>query len=197
MEKKVVFPCGGIELEGLLNQNSSTRGVVITHPHPLYGGNMYNPVVEAISEKYHENGLTTLRFNFRGCGESQGVHDNGPGEQKDLAAAVNFLDALGLKKIDLAGYSFGAWIIALAVSRGVPADNLILISPPAAFIDFKDIINLSQLSLVITGDLDELAPVALLKKMVPKWNIDARLEIIKNADHFFSGYLNKLQKLLE
>ncbi len=197
MEKKVVFPCGGIELEGLLNQNSSTRGVVITHPHPLYGGNMYNPVVEAISEKYHENGLTTLRFNFRGCGESQGVHDNGPGEQKDLAAAVNFLDTLGLKKIDLAGYSFGAWIIALAASRGIFADNLILISPPAAFIDFKDIINLSQLRLVITGDLDELAPVALLKKMVPKWNVDARLEIIKNADHFFSGHLNKLQKLLE
>ena len=197
MEKKVVFPCDDIELEGLLNQNSSTRGVVITHPHPLYGGNMYNPVVEAISEKYHENGLTTLRFNFRGCGESQGAHDNGLGEQKDLAAAVNFLDALGLKKIDLAGYSFGAWIIALAVSRGVPADNLILISPPAAFIDFKDIINLSQLRLVITGDLDELAPVALLKKIVPKWNIDARLEIIKNADHFFSGHLNKLQKLLE
>ena len=197
MEEKVVFPCGSIELEGLLNHNSSTKGVVITHPHPLYGGNMHNQVVAAISEKYHENGLTTLRFNFRGCGASQGVHDNGQGEQKDLAAAVNFLDSLGFKSISLVGYSFGAWVIAMAAFGGVHTDNLILISPPAAFLDFEAVATLAQLRLVITGSLDELAPVALLKKMVPAWNIDANLEIIQNADHFFSGHLHELQKMLK
>ncbi|MDP4978699.1 MAG: alpha/beta hydrolase, partial [Desulfobacterales bacterium] len=72
---------GDLELEGLFESGRTTRGVVITHPHPLYGGNMYNPVVDAIRRAYRLKGVATLRFNFRGTGESEGQHDNGVGEQ--------------------------------------------------------------------------------------------------------------------
>jgi len=79
-EEKIKFPSRDIILEGLLQRSTdNTRGAVITHPHPLYGGDMYNPVVECIQQASRDAGLTTLRFNFRGTGKSQGAHDRGLG----------------------------------------------------------------------------------------------------------------------
>ena len=62
-------------LEGLLRPQSQKAGVVICHPHPLYGGNMYNNVVSAIEDGYAAQGFSTLIFNFRGVGSSQGEYD--------------------------------------------------------------------------------------------------------------------------
>ena len=56
MEEKVCFRAGDFELEGLFESGRTNRGVVITHPHPLYGGDMYNPVVEAICRAYQFQG---------------------------------------------------------------------------------------------------------------------------------------------
>ena len=109
-EEKVLFHSGDTQLEGLLEGASANSGAVITHPHPLYGGDMHNHVVGIIRQVYHQKGFTTLRFNFRGTGSSQGRYDNGKGEQADLIAAVNFLRKRGIDRIDLAGYSFGSWI---------------------------------------------------------------------------------------
>ena len=101
-------------LEGMLRFQSKKAGVVICHPHPLYGGNMYNNVVSAIEDGYAALGFSTLIFNFRGVGNSQGEYDEGEGEVKDATAAYKYLakhlddDA----RITLAGYSFGAWVIS-------------------------------------------------------------------------------------
>ena len=107
MEDKIEFLADSIVFEGLLQKNSAAKGVVITHPHPLYGGNMHNNVVVAISQAYQKLDYTTLRFNFRGVGGSQGSYGDGIGEQEDVSAAVAFLADLGMNQIDLAGYSFG------------------------------------------------------------------------------------------
>ncbi|MBW1727755.1 MAG: alpha/beta hydrolase, partial [Deltaproteobacteria bacterium] len=80
MVKKITFISENYEIEGLFNKRDETRGVVVTHPHPLYGGDMYNMVVETIVHVYNIKGYSTLKFNFRGVGESRGQYDNGVGE---------------------------------------------------------------------------------------------------------------------
>ena len=66
VEKLTSFSSGGLTIEGLLERIPGDRGVVVTHPHPLYGGDMFNPVVKAISNSYRDKGYSTLRINFRG-----------------------------------------------------------------------------------------------------------------------------------
>ena len=110
MEKITTFISDSFEIEGQLFEGDKKRGVVITHPHPLYGGDMQNNVVGAISLACQKIGFTTLKFNFRGVGGSQGNYDDGNGEQEDVRAAVAYLADTGIRQIDLAGYSFGAWV---------------------------------------------------------------------------------------
>lgn len=196
MEKAATFISSGLEIEGRLTEGDSQIGVVVTHPHPLYGGNMHNNVVTAVSRTYQNAGFTTLRFNFRGVGGSQGSYDDGVGEQEDVRAAVACLAENGIDQIHLAGYSFGAWVIALAVSGGLPVDNMIMVSPPVAFIDFKSIANLGSLKLIVTGSRDDIAPAGMVTTLYPNWNPAAEFEVIHGADHFYGGYTDQLETVL-
>lgn len=188
MEETVQFISGGLEMEGLMGRKSDTKGVIVTHPHPLYGGDMYNAVVEWITHAYQSHGYTTLRFNFRGVGNSQGRHDNGVGEQEDVLSAISYLKEKGLTCIDLAGYSFGSWINARVASHAATVDRLIMVSPPVGFINFDSIVELTPLELVVTGSMDDIAPADIIRKKMILWNKNARLEVVEGADHFYSGY---------
>lgn len=196
MEDKIKFLSDGHEIEGRLEKKSLQKGVVITHPHPLYGGDMYNNVVNAVSLVYRQNGYTSLRFNFRGVGNSQGSHGNGIGEQADVHAAVSYLADLGLEQIDLAGYSFGAWVNALSSINEPRLANMIMVSPPVAFIDFGAISDLGSLRLIVAGSRDDIAPPDLIEKSYHKWNAETQFEIISGADHFYLGYIDKLEAIL-
>lgn len=197
MVKKITFFSEDYEIEGLFNKRDENKGVVVTHPHPLYGGDMYNLVVETIVHVYNIKGYSTLKFNFRGVGKSRGQYDNGVGEQKDVLAALSFLADMGMKRIDLAGYSFGAWVNALAVIQGDSiVENMAMVSPPVGFMDFHAISAMKVLRFVITGSRDDIAPEDAVKKMLPTWNPDARFEIVEGADHFYGGYLGQLESVL-
>ena len=84
MEEHITFESDGLTIEGLLEIGKTNKGIVITHPHPHYGGNMHNSVVELIKCVGTEHGYSTLRFNFRGTGSSEGHFDEGLGDQNDL-----------------------------------------------------------------------------------------------------------------
>ncbi len=171
MDKKVKFNCMDIKLEGLLNTADADRAAIITHPHPLYGGDMTNPVVAAIAQAYQDHGWTTLRFNFRGTGRSQGAFDNGIGEQEDIHSAIAYMNASGYSQIDLAGYSFGAWVLALWSKQIADHRHHIhLVAPPVAFIDFKDVGPIQGLKKAIVGSMDELAPVGQIEALLPSWH---------------------------
>jgi len=197
MVKKITFISEDYEIEGLLNKRDENKGVVVTHPHPLYGGDMYNLVVETMVHTYNIKGYSTLKFNFRGVGKSRGQYDNGVGEQKDVLAALSFLADMGMERIDLAGYSFGAWVNAHAVVQGDSVvENMAMVSPPVGFMDFHAISAMNVLRFVITGSRDDIAPADAVKKMLPTWNRDARFEIVDGADHFYGGYLGQLESVL-
>jgi hypothetical protein len=196
MESRITFHAGALRLEGRINPLSKTCGVVITHPHPLYGGDLSSPVVESIALTYARKGITTLRFNFRGTGGSEGAHDNGIGEQEDVLAAIELLSTGGIKNIHLAGYSFGAWVNGHIQYLPSEVSALLMIAPPVAFMDYKNIPPQPLLKAVLTGSDDELAPPDLIRRHLPAWNPTARLEIIDDADHFFYGRFPQFEEAL-
>lgn len=193
MEETVTIDCNTVRLEGVLNQSSSKRGVVVTHPHPLYGGNMENPVVEQIVESYFEKGFTTLRFNFRGTGKSSGMFDNGVGELDDVTAALNYLKELGCDDLVLAGYSFGARINASVVSAGFGLADHIMVSPPMGFMSFDDVATLPSTGLILTGAKDDIAPPNMVQAAINRWQIRPQFEVLEGCDHFYTGCLPQLK----
>lgn len=196
MEEKISFTTGECEIEGLMERSSSDRGVVVTHPHPLYGGDMYNYVVESIVKAFQKKEYTTLRFNFRGVGDSRGIHDNGIGEQNDVIAAVTYLKDLGIDQVDLAGYSFGAWVNSHVSEPDVKINRMVMVSPPVGFLSYDEVKTIPSLKLVISGSMDDIAPVKLIKEKTPVWNKDAQFEEIEGADHFYSAHVSVLESVL-
>jgi alpha/beta superfamily hydrolase len=196
MEERVAFISGGYEINGLVEKFDMRKGAVITHPHPLYGGDMHNSVVVAITRAYQRHDYTTLRFNFRGVGGSQGSYGDGSGEQEDVRAAVSSLAEMGIPQIDVAGYSFGAWVNAHLDCSDMCIANMVMVSPPLAFIGFETVGTIDCLRLIVTGSRDDIAPVELIKQSYPGWNPSAHFEVIKGADHFYGGYTENLEAIL-
>jgi len=192
-EKRIYFEADGVKLEGMLAESQGEKGVVISHPHPLYGGTMHNNVVRAVAHAYQEEGYSTLRFNFRGVENSEGDFGNGVGEQDDVKAG---LKVLGKTNLDLAGYSFGAWVNALGLAKFEEAQRLVMVSPPVSFIDFSFLEYSPKIKLVICGTRDEIAEYKKVEKMLPRWNDQALFRVIQGADHFYAGHEEELIDIL-
>ena len=196
MEGRIHFTSENNTLTGILREGNNGKGVAITHPHPLYGGEMHNPVVETTTRAYQKIGYATLRFNFRGVGNSRGNYDDGKGEQQDVRAALSYISDMGFKKIDLAGYSFGAWVNAHTGPGAAGYERMVMVSPPVAFMDFSKVSALPRLALVVAGSRDDIGPPDIIRQSLPDWNPTARFEIIPGADHFYSGALDALEAVL-
>ncbi len=195
-EERIFIDSGGLKIEGLLDHTSDQRGVVVTHPHPLYGGTMHNNVVKGIVRAYREKGYSTLRFNFRGVERSEGDHDKGVGEQEDVLSAIMALADLGIESIDLAGYSFGAWVNAVGLDTFEQIDRMIMVSPPVGLLDFDALDSNHKVRLVIAGSLDDIAPVNAIEEKMPFWNPKATLKIIEGADHLYQGKIDDLKNII-
>jgi len=168
-----------------IREGDSPRLAVITHPHPLYGGNMHNNVVLTARDAALAHGFSALRFNFRGVGGSGGLHDGGPGEIEDLATV---LDQAGEQPIILA-YSFGAWIAAkLLTRRKVPG---ILIAPPSAMFEFPPLQGLPVWAVV--GAHDQFYDADCFKAVIDP----ERLTVIGGVDHFWFGRESALSAYLD
>ena len=181
----------GPSLEARLGLLEGARGgLVLCHPHPLYGGDMENPVVVRAAEVGSETGLSTLRFNFRGVGRSAGAYAQGKGEQDDLRAALAMLRSRlpQGRPLGLAGYSFGAWIAAQVTGPACPLAGLCLIAPPLAMFDFAALDGADMDILLVSGTRDpycQPSDLAALAERLPA----AETVSIEGADHFFFGKL--------
>jgi alpha/beta superfamily hydrolase len=92
-----------------LPRKRSAPIAIVLHPHPQFGGTMNNQIVYQLFYMFQKRGFTTLRFNFRSIGRSQGEFDHGTGELSDAAAALDWVQSLhpDSKSCWVAGYSFG------------------------------------------------------------------------------------------
>ena len=199
-ESQVTVRSGELALEGLLaNPGGGAPAAVVCHPHPLYGGSMFNNVVEAILAAMWQAGYATLRFNFRGVGASEGEHEGGPGEVDDAVAAMTFLLAQpGVRKEGAAmtGYSFGAMVALSAGYERAEIARIVAVALPLAMADARVPDGASKPVLLVSGDRDSYSPVAGMQALKAKIGDSARLEIIAGTDHFFGGREPELSRAI-
>jgi alpha/beta superfamily hydrolase len=190
-EEKILIPSTTIQLEGLLSVPEALSvkgGVIFCHPHPQYGGDMFNSVITTAVEAASQEGFSTLRFNFRGVGESGGSYGEGVGEREDVEAVIDYL-SLKLKdsnpSLILLGYSFGAWAgLPVAVQDG-RIKGMVAIAPPLEMYDFGFLKGCKKRKLFISGNRDLFCPASLMKEWYQHLEEPKSLTIIPGADHFF------------
>ena len=203
-EKQVFIPSGIIQLEGLLGIHEALPfkgGVIFCHPHPQFGGDMHNPVISAGVEVAFEEGFSTLRFNFRGVGESGGAYAEGIGEAEDVQAVVEyFCSELGRAdqgpSLILAGYSFGAWTGLPVAMREERIQGMVAIAPPLEIYDFGFLEGCKKKKLIVAGNKGLHCPKHLLDKWFETLEEPKRLSVIQGADHFFFIHNSMLKKPL-
>lgn len=197
MEEHVIFPADEITLEGLFwtpGQESSI-GVVLCHPHPLYGGEMHNNIVSALAVAMQKAGIATLRFNFRGVGKSGGSHDQGNGEVEDVKAAVTYLlSRQAVLTVVVAGYSFGSMVGLRAGVADARIHKLIGVALPIGFGDPAFLLSSTKPKLLISGDRDNFSPLPNLRDLFAKLPEPKVLVTVNGADHFFWGQEDEVAK---
>ena len=204
-----MYPAGNLfipvahgQLEAILKEprQGSPKGVaLVLHPHPLGGGTMHNKVVFRAAAALNDAGLIVLRFNFRGVGQSTGVHDDGRGEQDDVRAGLDYLSQqYPDQRITLCGFSFGARV-GLEVGIHDPrVEYLIGIGSPLDKYDFNFLAECRKPLLLVHGDRDEYGDVERLRKLVAELekNTTVRLVVVPGAGHFFDAGLDELKRAI-
>lgn len=180
----------GLTIQGLLCRGAEGRGgIILCHPHPQYGGDMYNNVVGGLQGALVQGGFSTFRFNFRGVGESAGEYGEGVKEMEDVRGAVAFYAAeLGADvPLYLLGYSFGAHVGVKGVVGDERVKALMCISPPMAIYDFAALRAEGRPKLIVTGERDVVCPVGPVEELYFSLPEPKMLHIIPGADHFWWG----------
>ena len=165
---------------------------VVCHPHPLYGGNMDNKVVWALSRAFQERRAPVIRFNFRGVGQSTGSYDEARGETLDALAVI----AYGRKRwpqaaLWLAGFSFGG-VVALRAAHQGHAALLVTVAPGVTKIDPGSVVPGCPW-LIVQGDADDVVPAQVVIPWARQLAPAPTLTVIPGAGHFFHGRINELR----
>lgn len=189
-------------LEALVNAGApdAPYAALVCHPHPLHGGTMHNKVVYHAAKTLNGFEMPVLRFNFRGAGLSEGVHDQGRGERDDIRAALDWLDKRYALPIIFAGFSFGA---ATGLKTCCPDPRVVgLISLGTPLSVEERLYTYSYLSqcrkpkLMVSGDHDVFGPVANLQEVLKLASEPKELVLVEGADHFFEGKLPVMRQAI-
>ena len=184
----------GHRLEGRLTPGAADRAVVLCHPHPLYGGSMLTPVIMTAEQAFQEAGYTTLAFNFRGVGGSQGTYGEGRAEVDDVTGALSFLRETlgGTPRVQaVAGYSFGSFVGGVA-ARSAPGVGFYLgIAPPLNHYDFGFLKAALFPIALVAGKRDEFCEASRLETLYLSLPATPWLRLLE-TDHFFTEALSDL-----
>ena len=204
-----MYPAGNLfipaehgQLEAILKEprQGPPKGVaLVLHPHPLGGGTMHNKVVFRAAAALNDAGLTVLRINFRGVGQSTGEHDEGRGERDDARVGLDYLTQhYPGQRTFLCGFSFGARV-GLEVGISDPrVAYLIGIGVPLEKYDFSFLASCRKPLLLVHGELDEFGDVEHLRRVVAELetSVPVRLVVIPGAGHFFDDQLDQLKRTI-
>jgi len=173
------------------------RGIaLVAHPHPLYGGTMDNKVAATLARTFVALGYVAARFNFRGVGASEGVHDHGMGETDDMLVMLDHMQARypGLP-IALSGFSFGTFVMAQLQQRleaeGRPAERLVLVGTAAGKWAVPTV---PADTILIHGEADDTITLTQVFDWARPQDIP--VIVIPGADHFFHRRLGHIKNLV-
>jgi alpha/beta superfamily hydrolase len=188
-------PAGRLEAVLMLPEGPPAAAAVVCHAHPLHGGVMHFKPVFRAAKALQAAGLAALRFNFRGVGRSEGVHDGGQGEQEDARAALSEMQRRfpGLPLL-LGGFSFGS-AMALRVAARDPRVGAVLAMgyPLRRGEDTAPLDQVRQPRLFVQGEHDEFGAGEELRRLVTPLPPPRELVVVPGADHYFTGRLEPLQ----
>lgn len=190
------------KLEALYCEQPEAKGVaLICHPHPLYAGTMQNKVVSTLQRTARDNQWSTLRFNFRGVGKSEGSFGNGIGETADAKAAFEWLYTKNPKQpITLMGFSFGSCVAACLAGeleqQDIHLKQLIMIAPPVERFDIKGKLPSQCPLVVIQPEADEVVNPETVYDWSKHLTVKHTLTTVPECSHFFHGRLTELKDLV-
>jgi alpha/beta superfamily hydrolase len=187
----VAGPAGGIEVDITEPAGAPHAIALIAHPHPLQGGTKDNKVVTTLARAFVSLGCAALRPNFRGVGQTQGVHDEGCGESDDLVAVAQFArNRYGELPLACAGFSFGGFVQARAADRLAPR-QLVLVAPAVGRLAETAV---PAETLLIHGERDDVVPLAAVLDWARPRNLP--VVVVPGGEHFFHGRLAILQQIV-
>lgn len=190
---EIIFNGPAGRLEGRYSHSKIKNAplALILHPSPEHGGTMNNKLVYTLFQTFTSRGFSTLRFNFRGVGRSQGVFDRGEGELSDAASALDWMQEINPNApyVWVGGFSFGAWIGMQLLMRRPEIRGFISAAPPANMYDFSFLAPCPTSGLIIHGSKDDVVPEASVEKFAQKLQaqkgISVDYRVIDGANHFF------------
>ncbi len=199
---------GAIEVASHVRSDHQHSAIaIVAHPHPLFGGTMDNKVVTTLARTFFDLGADVYRFNFRGVGGSEGVHDDARGETDDMLRVISHAvarNANASSKVPLwlAGFSFGGAVTLAASTRlselapGLSATEMVLIAPSLSRLQDRSILELKppDSTLVVHGELDETVPLSEPLDWARGHNLP--ITLIPGAEHFFHQRLHILKSVV-
>jgi len=191
-------PVGKLEAWFERPEGEARGAAVVGHPHPLYGGTMRNTVVFRMARALRSAGLATLRFNFRGVEESEGVHDGEGAEELDMSAGLDWLAGeLPGSPLWAAGFSFGSRTAIGLATREARIEALVAVAPPVRIYEIPELNQIKQVGIILMGSRDEFGTLSDLERQYP--NLPAGLEAheIEGADHLFRGKTPLVETTIE
>jgi uncharacterized protein len=199
---------GAIEVASHVRADFQSIAVaVVAHPHPLFGGTMDNKVVTTLARTLFDAGAAVYRFNFRGVGASEGVHDDARGECDDMLRVI----AHALTKhpaknsgapLWLAGFSFGGAVTLAASTRlaeiasDLKPSQMVLVAPSLTRLHDQSILAAAppESTLIVHGELDETVPLIESFGWARTHNLP--VTVLPGAEHFFHQRLHILKRIV-
>ncbi len=191
-------PAGEIEArvetpQGVIEGALRNAFAVVCHPHPLFGGTLDNKVVYTVARSFHDLGLPTIRFNFRGVGKSSGSFADGMGETDDTLAVI----AAGREKwpgaaLWLAGFSFGGAVALRAAAASSP-ERIVAVAPAIKRVPMADVAPPACPWLIVHGDADDVVDHREVLEWAAQQPLAPQIALLPGVGHFFHGKLHELR----
>lgn len=186
-------PVGAIETAIDIPAGMPVGLALVAHPHPLFGGTLDNKVAQTLAKTMVELGYIAARPNFRGVGQSEGLHDEGKGETEDLLAVAHSLRtrfSLTDAPLVLAGFSFGS-LVQSRVALRVTASRMVLVGTAVTRGKVEAV---PSDSIVIHGERDDVVPLELVLRWAEP--LELPVVVIAGADHFFHRRLHQIRNII-
>jgi alpha/beta superfamily hydrolase len=192
--KKLTLSADAGAVEALIDKPDEAPGAValVCHPHPLYDGTMHNKVVHMLARALTDLGAVTLRFNFRGVGQSAGTYDRGTGETDDTIALAKWLrEQHPDLPLWLGGFSFGA-MVALCAAPNIEPAALVTVAPPVDRLD--GFVHPHCPWLLLQGENDDVVDPNKILHWARALEPSPTIKTFAGVGHFFHGHLNALRE---
>ncbi|MFY7698209.1 MAG: alpha/beta hydrolase [Legionella sp.] len=169
---------------------------IIGHPHSQQGGTMNNKVVTTLVKVFKELNIPSIRFNFRGVGQSEGIYDHGIGESEDMLSLVKEIQTkTAINHFIFAGFSFGSYV-AYRVAAQHPHQLLLTVAPAVTHYDYQEFDSVPSPWIVAQGDIDDVVPEIKVLDFVASIQKPMTLLRFQQTGHFFHGRLTELKSRL-